>query len=292
MDSIYLQVRNAKHLVVILYLAVAGALCVFSFMHYMGESFQPGVGLIFMGIVFSIYILNRFSDAHEDFTNDISKYMFFSKRKFLYKLGIASMVLILVSLTAMKKLSAYHILLLSLGVLYSYRLVPWYSKKKGLLYIRLKELPFVKNVIVSLLWGSSVFLIPMLFLGGTVSWTPVIYLLMGAMTVSTLTNTLFSDIRDELGDRMAGTNTLPVLWGGRNCYRLLFSVNAVWLGICAVSLLKSMISIQLMIFFSVLVFYPLGYMLSHRYNKKRSTVVDFLCESDLLIFAGGMALLG
>ena len=78
---------------------------------------------------------------------------------------------------------------------------------------------FVKNLAVSFLWGACVFVVPILYSPIPVIQSSCMMLLPGiGLFLSTLNNTLFDDILDEDGDRVAGIRTLPTVWGARNSY--------------------------------------------------------------------------
>jgi 4-hydroxybenzoate polyprenyltransferase len=291
MRALRTYVQDSFPLLIILYLALLGFLCVHAVQLYIGTQPRPAVGLIFMGIVFGIYIFNRFTDITEDFMNDIGKYVFFSRRTIIYKAGIAAVVLVLIALVALGKLAPYHLLLVSLGVLYSYRLLPWYSKRKGVFFLRLKELPLVKNIIVSSMWGTAVFAIPILFTGFGASNHPQIYVLVMVVAVSTMNNTVFCDIRDVAGDRVARNKTLPVLWGVRRTYVMMAAVNAAWLTAAAGMLMLRVYDVKHFAFILAMAAYPAAYVSLYHWGRCSKGILEFLCESDLLVFASGLALL-
>ncbi len=276
---------------IILYLGLMGMFCVLSVQLYFGKTPDVSICLISTGIIFSIYIFNRFTDIKEDFANNINKYLFFSKRKIIYKIGLASIILVFVSLVAMEKLRLFHLILVSLGVFYSYRLIPWYKKDKGVVYFRLKELPLVKNIVVSLLWGTAIFAVPILFTNAQVNNFSHVYILVAVIFVSTLNNTIWGDIRDKAGDQIANNVTLPVLIGVRNTYLFIGFVNVFWLLFITGIFLFQRINIYHFIFLLVMACYPITYILAYHISRLSRTTVDFISESDLLVFAGGLALL-
>ena len=161
MQSIHSLYHNFRPLIIVLYLSIMGMACTSAVMFYMGMTPDLLIGLIFMGFVFFIYMINRFSDIQEDFANDIKKVLFFTNHKILFKIGIAVIILAGVGLATVNKLNLFHIILISTGILYSYRFIPWYKRGRGILYYRIKDLPFLKNLIVALLWGTSIFIICM-----------------------------------------------------------------------------------------------------------------------------------
>jgi 4-hydroxybenzoate polyprenyltransferase len=286
------NLQNIRPLLVVLYLAFGGMLCACSAMVYAHVKPDLVVCFISVGIIFSIYVLNRFTDIREDFANDIKKYSYFLNRNILFKIALVAFAATIVLLIGLEKFKLYHFALISTGVFYSYRLVPWYSPKKGLVFIRLKEFPFIKNLMVALLWGASIFVVPYAFSHVQImDYFPIIILGI-SITISTFTNTLFNDIRDKTGDMLANNKTLVVLWGEARCYLLLGIVNALWLGICILLKTINKIDWAHFVLLNVMLLYPLIYINLYKTKKFSRGWMDFLTESDLLLFAAGVSLIG
>jgi 4-hydroxybenzoate polyprenyltransferase len=188
------RIKSIQPLLSIIYLASAGTLCIYSATHYLGQPINFFVGIQFMGIVASIYILNRFTDKHEDFANNVARYLFFRKYNKLYLLSICALILVSGALIFTRHFGLYHFLLIAFGILYSYKLIPGYKRGEGIVYYRLKDLPFIKNLVVSVLWGTAIFIIPSICTGYSISGQTPIYLLIGVLILSTFNNTTFCDI--------------------------------------------------------------------------------------------------
>ena len=131
MGSLKLRLLELKPVLILLYLSFMGCLSVFSVQMYLKLSFQPLICLCSMGIIFGIYTSNRFTDIEEDFTNDIGKALFFHNKKAYYGFAIAALAASMGILLYQEKLNWLHFLLIGMGVGYSYRVVPWYSPKRG-----------------------------------------------------------------------------------------------------------------------------------------------------------------
>ncbi len=278
---------NLWPLIIVVYLSITGLLCVLSAQFYMGVKPNPIIGAICVGIIFGIYILNRYTDSLEDFTNDIHRYMFFSKRKFLFLLGIIAIAFSILTLLILEKLNYYHLLLIGLGITYSFKLIPWVSKNK-LVFYRLKEIPFIKNVVVAVAWGLSIFMIPISFADHLVKETSYINLLCISCIILVLNNTVFGDIRDLNGDLIAKTKTLPVLWGARKCFFLLFAIDFCWLLTILIVNHFSPVDPMHFIFLVSVALFPLVYILPYIFKIMSTTQISFLSESDLLFFAVGL----
>lgn len=283
--------HEMKPALTLIYLSAMGFLSIFSVERYLGAAFEPFGCLSFMGIIFGIYTLNRFTDTTEDFTNDIGRMLFFHRKKAFLILACAALAISMGILLLSRKWNWMHFLLLAMGFAYSYRVVPWYSRAAGFRLLRIKEMTLLKNLSVSFLWGSSVFVVPILHSGAAYDGFTIRLLALG-LFLSTLNNTLFDDILDEAGDRVAGIKTLPTTWGGRNSQILLMTLDLLWLCLVAAFRYTGAIDSAHAAFLAFLGMYPFMYMGLHLGGKASKDLVDFLSETDLLFFALGMLLLG
>jgi 4-hydroxybenzoate polyprenyltransferase len=284
--------EELKPILILAYLSFLGCFSVFAVQVYLGLGFQPLICVCSMGIIFGIYTSNRFTDAAEDFTNDLQRALFFQQRRIYYALAIAALAGSLGILMAERKLNWLHFLLLAMGFCYSYRLIPWYRPGSGLIFLRIKEMTLIKNLAVSFLWGGSVFLVPILYAAAQIR-NPFLLAHLGAgMVLSTLNNTLFDDVLDADGDRLAGIKTLPALWGVRNSVVLLWALDAAWIAWCVACRAAGRLDTGHAAFLVFLGLYPAAYMGLSRFGRAPKPWIDFLMESDLLLFSLGLLLLG
>jgi 4-hydroxybenzoate polyprenyltransferase len=290
-QSLRARVLEMKPAFTLVYLSAMGFLCLFSVHRYLGVGFQPLSCVTFMGMIFGIYTLNRFTDTAEDFTNDLGRLLFFQRKRVFLYLAVACLAASLCLLAWTGKFNWMHTLLLAMGFAYSYRIVPWWSPAAGFRLLRIKEMTFLKNLAVSFLWGSSVFVLPVLYSGMHRSDGATVWLLAVGLGISTLNNTLFDDIIDEPGDRVAGIKTLPTAWGVARSRLLLQSLDVVWIGAVAALFALGKLDASHAAFLAFLGLYPFVYMGLHTRGKLRLSLVDLLSESDLLFFALGMLLL-
>jgi len=280
-------------MLLVLYLAFGGVLSVVGAMMYLGLPFSLLTCLVSGGTIFGVYLLNRFTDVREDFANDTVRSVFFVSHRSLLRLAYVAFTGVVVTLVLTGSLNAYFMSLLLLGVVYSCRLVPWYEPGRGLRFVRLKDTPLVKNVLVSALWGVSVFAVPLLLSRAhpaSIDLYPV-GLLAAAMMLSTFNSTFFGDIMDMDGDRLVGTTTLPTMLGERRSLLLQTGVNVAWLGTIGwLSWLRPGYCAETA-FVAVLATYPAAYLVpfSRKWLARRS--LEFLAELDLVVFAVGMVVL-
>ena len=213
-----------------IYVGIACASMVYIASFIQGVECNP-VSMVMMFLVcFSVYNLNRKTDEAEDAINREDRYRFTKKyEKPLYLAAVMGSGLALL-LASFYGLSTFLLILTPFiaGILYS---IPFLPPKTG--YRRLKEIPLVKNVVVTIAWA-----VPLTFISLTVAHAPVtpatgitlVFFLSWAFIASTL-----PDIRDKEGDEQAGIRTIPVIMGVERTLILLTRLN-VFVGICAVIL--------------------------------------------------------
>lgn len=291
MHAMIAKLAEMRPALTLFYLSFLGCFCVLSVQVYMGLGFDPLICLVSMAMIFGIYTYNRFTDLEEDFTNDIARVLYFQRKRVFLVLAICAMAGSVVFLLALQKLTWLHFLLLGVGICYSYRMIPWYVPGAGLRLLRIKEMTLVKNLAVSFLWGACVFAIPILYSSFPVAHLKIVPFLATGLFLSTLNNTLFDDIMDEAGDRVAGIKTLPTVWGVRKSYALLRFLDATWLAASAALYSLGVIDGAHAVFLGLLAVYPFVYMGLHSSGRAPKVLVDLLAESDLLLFAAGLLIL-
>lgn len=162
-------------------------------------------------IAFGVYLLNRFTDK-EDSYNYPEQKMFFQQKPLLIGIPIALMAFSFFLLAISSRLVIWHLVLIVFGILYSVSVIP-FIQNKSLCFIRLKDILFVKNLAVSLLWGITPFA---LAASQKLSILPArsdLCIAMIAFCLTSLINTTSCDVRDIEGDRRAGIITLATRFG-------------------------------------------------------------------------------
>jgi 4-hydroxybenzoate polyprenyltransferase len=189
-------------------------------------SFNQGVECMLVCVVimfllgFSIYNLNRKTDEAEDAINHQDRYRFTKKyEKSLYNAAIVGCGFVLI-LGAWYGLLTFLMVLLPLilGVLYS---IPCLPPSTG--YRRLKEVPFLKNLIVAIAWGVPLTFIPLFVSNMPVSFATVITLIYLCSFV--FIASVLPDIRDMEGDKVAGIRTIPTVIGVERTMILIRGIN-------------------------------------------------------------------
>jgi 4-hydroxybenzoate polyprenyltransferase len=170
--------------------------------------------LIFSAVFITsgIYLINRFTDE-EDCYNYPDQKFYFQRRSNYQAIAIFLIAFSVLVLAVTGRLVPWHVYLIMGGVLYSISVIP-ILKNDSLHFIRLKDILFVKNLVVSIFWGMSSFVIA----GGQIGaikpdnrWD--LFILIAAFCLTTLINTVSCDVRDSKGDGQAGVKTLATCLG-------------------------------------------------------------------------------
>jgi 4-hydroxybenzoate polyprenyltransferase len=184
--------------------------------------FTPEGFIIPFLIAFAIYNLNRKTDEDEDAINRQDRFRFTKRyERLLFGLSIGGIMVSLV-LSALHGIPAVLVTLIPfvIGTLYSVRWLP-----PGLPYRRLKEIPFVKNIMVGIAWAFFLSLLPV-YLNNAVPdiRTGIMCLLFFFWGIMAST---IPDIRDRAGDAQTGVRTIPVIYGDEKTKRLLSWLNVL-----------------------------------------------------------------
>ncbi|HXW98554.1 MAG TPA: UbiA family prenyltransferase [Methanomicrobiales archaeon] len=236
-------------------------------------------------IAFAIYNLNRKTDEDEDAINREDRYSFTKKyERSLFGISIAG---IGVSLA----LSAFHnpvSVLVTLfpficGTLYSVRWLP-----AGLPYRRLKEIPFVKNLMVGIAWSVFLGFLPVTLAGSAPDLRTLIVCLLfffWGILASTI-----PDIRDRVGDEKTGTRTIPVIFGEKRTKGILTFLNLVF-GIPLFLLGLGVLSVLRAVFLGATALYAEGCIRLIGVLPSTDFICDILADGQYIFFASGIFLL-
>ena len=169
--------------------------------------------LIFTGaaITFSVYLLNRFTDD-EDSYNYPEQKIFFQQKPALIGIPILLIAISFFLLAISGRLVIWHVILIVFGILYSVNVIP-FIRNKSLCFIRLKDILFVKNMAVGLLWGVTPFA---LVAGQKYSIMPGkndLLTVILSFCLTTFITAIAYDVPDAEGDRHAGVLTVVTRFG-------------------------------------------------------------------------------
>lgn len=291
MESLKTKLADFKPILILLYLSATGFLGIMSVQYYFSLKIDPVICFCFMGLVFSIYTFNRYTDYAEDFANDISKYVFFQKKGFFFLSAIISVITTFGVLLFLQKLHWLHVMLILTGFCYSYRIFPLVSRDKRVFFVRLKEIVLLKNLLVSFWWPVSLLCFPILFSSEQNLGLVSIKWIGASLFVLIMNNTLFHDIMDKTGDELSGINTLPTKFGIQKSFLLLWSLDTIMIVAICWAVFDKAIDLKLGLFLGLLTFFPPLYKGLYIVFKLRRGILEFLCETDVILFSIGLLLL-
>ncbi|MFH1991408.1 MAG: 4-hydroxy-3-methylbut-2-enyl diphosphate reductase [Pseudomonadota bacterium] len=199
----------------------AGCLC-YACTKLLGiTNFFPHVLISFL-YVQSMHILNNLTGTKADRYNDPERASFYDNNMLLLSLlaiiaGGAGL------LTAYTLGLIPFLILLSMSIMglsYNSKLFPgWFASGK---YLRIRDIPGSKTVLIAMAWGIVTALLPSLSgsLNSSLSTAAVFFWSVCLVFV----RTAFFDILDMQGDRIVGKATIPLLLGEKRTLRLLKSM--------------------------------------------------------------------
>jgi len=170
-----------------------------------------------------VYNLNRKTDQAEDALNHERRFSFTSRfERPLFAAALGAYALAAGFALISGALFACGIVMIPLicGVLYSVPIFPQGAKVR-----RLKEIPLVKNILVSLAWGATFAMVPVTLSGQSPDLNTLLVFLF--IFFWTFIASVLPDIRDMKGDAQVGVVTIPVLLGVTRSRILLTTINIV-----------------------------------------------------------------
>jgi 4-hydroxybenzoate polyprenyltransferase len=206
-----------------LYLGMAAAGMAWCSCTLQGIPCSAPIILVLSLVVFSVYNLNRKTDQAEDALNHEQRFSFTSRfERPLFAAALGAYALATGIALVSGALFAFGIVMIPLicGILYSVPIFPQGAKVR-----RLKEIPLVKNILVSLAWGATFAMVPVALSGlppDTNTLLVFVFIFFWTFIASVL-----PDIRDMKGDAQVGVVTIPVLLGVTRSRVLLTAINVV-----------------------------------------------------------------
>jgi 4-hydroxy-3-methylbut-2-enyl diphosphate reductase len=225
--NLVFRTRQALHFLVEsdLYGALAAGCLSYVATRLQNLPFRPAYFVVPMAYVYSMHILNRFTDAEAGRFNDPSRAEFYEKHGPVLKgVGIASMLLaLLLSLSLGLPVFLFILAACIGGVTYSLSFIPS-GRLKRVKYRKLKDIPGSKTLFIALAWaGVTTLTAPLSTSFGLNLNLIATFLTIGALV---LIRSATFDLRDIQGDLIVGKETIPIVLGKRNSQRLLIILAA------------------------------------------------------------------
>ena len=256
---------------------------------YLDAPVDIALALMTVVLAVAIYALNRLTDVAEDAANSPERAQ---DRRTAMALVFGSALFLLLSpffLVLRSVVYALYGAVLVVGLAYSVRIVPYYSS--GFRWLRLKDVLFLKAPVVAGVWFICVMIIPWLQAGGwAVSINGVEFFMLSlAYFVASLANTIYCDMRDEVGDQRSGIVTLPIRYGQKVCHAGLMLVGGLVASLSILLYGMGRLSGSHVIVVSVIdVAYPVTIWWFHARMGPRGRGIVYLVESLDVLFTGAI----
>jgi 4-hydroxybenzoate polyprenyltransferase len=168
----------------------------------------------------SLYSLNKLTDIKEDAINMPERLNFLRGRRNLIIAYSVASYLLSILLTIIDNPSSVIVVFIPLiaNTLYGSKLLP--------ILPRLKDIPVVKNLVVSFSLAAATTLLPAGHIMGEISTVALVFYF---ILVKVFVNTVLYDMRDMYGDKENGIRTMPVILGRRKTTLVLLAINATLL---------------------------------------------------------------
>jgi len=221
-SSVFSKIREYGELLLYssLFLGSAAMGMAYTSCFIQGISCTTHIALVMFLVVFSVYNLNRKTDEAEDALNHERRFRI--TKKFERHLFISALAAYLIALAvaAFHGIAAFCVVMIPLisGIFYS---VPVLPQCCG--YRRLKEIPLMKNLVVSSSWALAFSLVPVYLGASSPNGASIIVFLF--IFCWTFVASVLPDIRDRSGDSATGVATIPVLIGVSRSRGLLTIIN-------------------------------------------------------------------
>jgi len=282
---------NFKHLGYLFYLSLCGALTVLGAQRFAGTPVLFWPVFPSFAVIFAIYTINRYSDAEEDRINNPSALDYFSRNKGILYASVIMLAITYALLWEFGQLAAQYIILLCAGMAYSWRIIPLPKSWKRWRLTRIKDMPAMKNITVALLWGTSIFIVPLSAHHYNPWNDPRLVSMMLAFSISTWSNAFFNDILDRDGDAASGNSTIAVMLGIPHSLHLIAWLNEIWLLISLFLFWQNIINPANLIFITLLIAIPIIAILCLSRRWMSESRLRVLSEADLPVMASGLFLL-
>lgn len=274
------KISNAFYFLIYssIYLSIAGASMVYISCTMQHIPYSPSLLAIMFLATFSVYNINRKTDEKEDAINHSDRYSFTSRYgKVLSTSAILAYILaITLALCYGAKTALISAIPLVCGILYS---IAWLPKEFK--YRRLKEIPFVKNLVVAFAWASTPALLPV-YSNSSNANVATLIVIMFFFTLVFINSVIF-DLRDTEGDAASGVKTIPVVFGEQRTINFLACLNILF-GVIDLLLCSAYLSLKFTYLLAAGMVYAIFYIFSFGKVKKTNLLCDAVADGQFLIF--------
>lgn len=264
-----------------IYLALGAACLCYACTKLQGIDHSLLPSVVAMLYILGMHIFNHLTAIHADIYNEPKRAEYYNKHKWrlaVFAMSAGATGLFLVTRMGIAPFIVLLVMSL-LGLSYNLKIIPKTICDGR--YKKLSDIPGSKTILIALAWGIVTALLPAISTYGKFSLATIPAFLLSTGIV--FARTVFFDILEMQGDRIAGQKTLPLLLGDKKTITLLKQILIGLLVILPISSLIHMVS-SLGFF---LCLYPI-FMYSVLYAYERKTVLysfklEFLIETHLIL---------
>lgn len=250
-----------------LYLSIASLAMLYNSIELQSLSHDIRSYIIMFFVTLFVYSLNRLTDVSEDAGTYRSE---FSPKKNMLLLAIGGyLVAIIVAFSRGIFTFFISIVPIILGVLYSVKFLP--SKFK---YRRLKDIPIIKSIVISLSWAITATFLP--YTRFYLNFITVLVFFL--FFVRVFTNCTSLDIDDIESDLRSGVKTLPAILGEKTTKVLLTTINFISIVVVSVLILFSSIP-------KIFIVFPCSAIYNHFYitlKKGKRLIREILADGQCI----------
>lgn len=219
-------------------------------------------------MTFSVYSLNKLTDIKEDSINRPERIAFLRGRE--KHILIISIIALFLSALLAFSIEVHALLPLTIpfiaNCIYSSQIYPGLP--------RLKDIPFVKNIVVGISWALVCTLMP----ATTLDDFPLLTVAGVAyfMLIKDFINSTLCDLKDVRGDMQSGVRTIPVVLGPRRTRRMLLALNSTLLPLLFLVKAKTLMMMALLISIEYLFIITLS-------EGSHPAILEFFVDGEWLI---------
>lgn len=216
----------------------------------------------------SIYSINKLTDIKEDSINRPDRIEFLKGRE--KQIFIVSAIALLLSVILAYSIEIYTLLPLMIpfiaNCIYSLQISPKLP--------RLKDIPFVKNIVVGLSWALVCTLMPAITLDHFSA--SMVIIVAYFMLIKDFINSTLCDLKDLKGDMQSGVRTIPVVLGPKKTKRLLLAMSSMLLPLLFLVKSKTLIMMAFLIFNEYLLIISFS-------ESSNPTILEFFVDGEWLL---------
>jgi len=179
--------------------------------------FKISFAIVQFSVILSLYSINHYMEFKQDLKTYPLRTSFIKD-----KIGIFVMATIIFYLLALVLSLLQNIGSVLTIILFTFLMVV-YGLHIG--NFRLKDILFVKNIYVGIVWTLLLVLFPQIFFQSTISSKTIYYIII--MGLITAISTIVYDLRDFKGDKKNNVKTIPTILGLENTKKFLNIVTVI-----------------------------------------------------------------